>query len=119
MGKGKIIYHGNVKKLVVTALDVKSDGILLKKESYVVNKDAIFYKNMVGKIISFDYGTALPTYDEAIDCLQFTLENSRTSSNVVSCLYADYDNLRSETIDYNEFKSLSKRKRLRKKDRRF
>lgn len=106
MGKGKIIYRGNISKLVIGHLG---------EESYVLKKDAYFYKNRFGKMISYDYGTVLPSYDEAREWLEHVINESDNDSNTVDCMYVDYDKLKYEVIPVGKMKVLDRFYRHRKK----
>ena len=102
----KKIYCGNIHRLKIYSVDevAKTTGF----ESVILVKDALFYRNRLGKLISFDYDTVLPTLYEA----QINLINSFNKSNSNKDLYCVYANeseiLPSEFITNKELKMLKK-----------
>lgn len=115
MEKTRRIYHGKVMKLVVGVVEVKPSATeILKASKFVVREDALFYRNMFGKMVNFEFNTVLPTYDEAFDYIQ--IQKTRNSScGSASCLYSDLNDMIPEDVSVEHFKQLKKEYKVNKR----
>ena len=96
-----IYFTGNIKKMYVKGLN--EDGTI-ETESVVLLKDSPFYSNIVGRLISMEYNTFLPTRSEAdyfVECLAKAHPNNLSGA---TCVYADYDNMKSCEVSKKDFK---------------
>lgn len=95
------IYEGNIKSMYVSKLQINNGIINCVTGEEVIIKNAKFYTNFIGREISFDYDTYLPTRMEAQDYI-----NNGAGDNV---LFVDYNELRYlENVDKKTIKSLKK-----------
>lgn len=84
-----MIYKGTLKSLYLKDFEVTENGVKLMLDSVIVEKDSLFYKNFVGRLVNFKYDTNLPSYGEAE---AFVMESARRTPELggLPCLYADY-----------------------------
>ena len=111
-----MIYLGDLKTLYVTGLKVSEEGIKVVLDDAVVEKDSLFYKNFVGKLINFKHNTNLPSYNEAYTYLNGCVE-SYQQHGYASCLYADYDSIKANPEDKRTVRQLKKEYRIARKRR--
>ena len=56
---------GAIKNMYVKKVGISETASKVVTESIVLKKDAPFYWNLLGRLISFEYNTFLPTKSEA------------------------------------------------------
>ena len=110
-----MIYKGTLKNLYVKDFQVSEEGLVvaLDLESVIVAKDSLFYKNFTGRLINFEYGTYLPSQNEAEAFVREVCKYNPMSSKA-SCLYADYGSIeeaKDETRSVKEIKRYYKAKK--------
>ena len=116
MKKTKKLYTGEIRKLSLKKLEPKPEALLnLAYESTVVNKDALFYKNILGVVISVDYNTKLATRDEAEYYLRNSFKVNPGLAHLDSCLYQESDVKFSHEVTKGELKQLIKTKKAERK----
>lgn len=112
----KKLYTGDIKKLSIKKLDPKPGALInIAFESTVVKKDALFYVNFAGVVISLDYGTKLLSRDEAEYYLKSGLKVNPALSHLLYSLYQDADVKFSHEVTKEEFKQLLKTKKAERK----
>ena len=106
----KLIYTGEIKKIYVKNIDFSNNGSISEIElsQITVVKEAKFYKNFLGKIISFKYDSLLPTEEEAKIYATNIISSHPTKIEEAECIFVDYDNLTPDAITKEEFKQLKK-----------
>ena len=105
----KRIYTGEIRNLYVKSIEVNGKAMEVVTDSMVVRKDAPFYPNFVGKLISFEFDTYLPTKDEAEAYVRETVQrNPNISLDRATCLYACYGEMSSQSVSNEEFKTYKK-----------
>lgn len=109
------IFTGEIRKLYIKKLDIKEDSVDAIVGSVIVKKDAPFYCNIVGRLVSFEHHTYLPTREEAEAYINNIVKNQPSALNDATCLYANYNSMEPKRIDRSEFKQL--KKSYRKKSR--
>ena len=93
----KKIFKGNIRRFDIKKIDFNGNKIkILEYETPIVKKDSLFYVNMVGNIISFDYDTKLANVEEARD----------VSISMIKSL--DQELVHSESLNRHDFKVLKK-----------
>lgn len=100
------IYRGDIKKVSVKNVEFYLGTAVVKTETVVVQKDALFYSGFAGRKISFDYDTFLPTEYEARDLVVDAAK--KDPYNPSSCLFVDYNSLTPEPITKEGLKQLKK-----------
>lgn len=119
----KKLYKAPMRKLTVSHLEI-SDGAIQKLEFQdpIIRKDLLFYRNLFGAYISFEYDTRLPDYGEATDYIRDSLSRRETPDvpPYPSCSFVkDDDFTYSHEVDDHVFKTLKKYYRgLRKENER-
>ena len=88
----------------------------LNESSHFLKKDALFYCNNFGQIISFDYGTKLADYDEAYSYLYSLYESFKDKSNIDKYSIAYYNMNELEYLKSVETKELKQLKRTYNKN---
>ncbi len=112
----KTILRGNIKNMYVAKQNIIGGSSVIELEDAVIKKDAEFYYGLAGKRISFDYGTFLPTRDEATAFIRQSVGNNpNTTCN--TCVFVDYDELVPEKVTNEKFKQLKKTYRQTRKSR--
>ncbi len=103
----KKIFTGPIHSIHLKELDITENSLKLEAQSTILIKDALFYQNIFGKIVSFDYGTCLCPKDEAYDYLtSFTNQNK----NRFSIPYINEEEITfDKAITKKEFKELKKK----------
>lgn len=110
------LYTGEIKKLSIKKLEPRPDALMnIAYESTVVQKDALFYVNFAGVLISLDYGTKLLTRDEAEYYLKSGLKVNPSLAHLVHCVYQDSNVTFSHEVTKEEFKQLVKSKKEERK----
>lgn len=111
-----MIYKGNLKSLYLKNFEVTDDGVKLMLDSVVVERDSLFYKNFVGRLVNFKYDTHLPTYSEAET---FVMQSARSNPELggLSCLYADYNSIVPVPEETRSVKQLKKEFKVQRKGR--
>ena len=107
-----MIYKGNLKSLYVKGFQVTDKGIIASLGTILLQRDALFYKNFVGKVINFQYDTHLPSYSEAETFLR---SSAKPGSIGLSCLYADYESIVPAPEETRSVKELKKEFKLQRK----
>ncbi len=103
------IEKGSIKNLYVSTYTRSGNNTTLVLSDAVIKEDAEFYRNITGKLISFDYDTHLASRDEATDLIVQAIENN-PNTTLLSCLFVDYDEVEyAGQISEKAFKQLSKR----------
>lgn len=105
-----ILLRNDIKSVYVKGLELNGSKIeKICLESKVIKKDALFYKGLLGNMISFDYNTTLPSLDEAESYVEQQVSVKPQFSDAISCLYVDEDNMRLERkVTKKRFKQLKK-----------
>ena len=112
----KKIYTGEIKKLSIKKLEPKPDALInIAYESTVFKKDALFYVNFMGVVISLDYGTKLLRREEAEYYLKSGLKVNPSLAHLVPCLYQDSEVKFSHEITDEEFKQIKKTARVERR----
>ena len=113
------IYTGQIRNMYVKNVEINGSNVRVVTDSIVLKKKAPFYPNFVGRQISFEYGTFLPTQNEAIAYIEESVKRHPESADSVTCMYACYDSLTPQDLSKSEFKLLKKTwkdiRRLKKK----
>lgn len=106
----KLIYTGEIKKVYVKNINFSTNGSISEIElsQLTIVKDEKFYKNVLGKIISFKYDSSLPTEEEAKFYAKSVISSNPTKLEQAECIFVDYDNLTPDAITKEEFKQLKK-----------
>jgi len=103
------IYKGNINELCLIYGFKHNGQTHTVTWDFSLKKDALFYRGILGKIISFDYGTQIPYHDEALDYLDYIYENQPETYPFTPCQYFDYDSLEfHKKVSRKEFKQLKK-----------
>ncbi len=101
------IYIADIRRLETVTL--KKDGITKPGTvSNIYKEGALFYLNRFGRMISFEYGTALPDIDEAHDYVRANFEFFPNPVFHRSCLYVDYSNISSKEVSKEEIKDIKR-----------
>ncbi len=111
----KNIYIGNIDRIYISEISINKGSPKAKIERETVISEAIFYKNLFGKIISFDYNCNLPTEEEATDYVNDSIQRGIDNWKNITCVYVDYDCLKSITTSKEHIKSLKKEYKNQKK----
>ena len=77
-------------------------------ESITLQKHAPFYWNRVGRLVSFEYNTFLPTKSEAETFVEEAARRHPNNLAGATCLYADYSHMEVHEIGRKEYKQLKK-----------
>lgn len=103
------ILKGEVKKMYVDSLEINPSltAALQKRiKETVVEKDALFYRNFVGREINFKYDTYL--------CTRMEAESFLLDGTCNSVLFVDYEKLKKTAdVDKKELKQMKKRMKLK------
>ncbi len=98
------ILKGEVKKMYVDSLEINPSlrSALQKRiKETVVEKDALFYRNFIGREINFKYDTYL--------CTRMEAESFLLDGTYNSVLFVDYDQLvKTNDVDKKELKQMKK-----------
>ena len=107
---------GPIKTMRVKSIGVNEDVGKVVTESIILQKDAPFYWNRLGRLVSFEYSTFLPTMTEAENYVVGVAKNNPDHLEYATCMYADYDNMEVHQIEKEEYKELVKTyKQIKKK----
>ena len=113
----KRLFTGNIRSFSITNLQL--DGENVKKLEYatpIVQKDALFYKNMFDVMISLDHDNKLPDFAEAYDVILHIAKKHPDMIKKLECLYTDNDEFKFYgKIPNREFKTLKKAFRNKQK----
>ena len=105
----KDIYKGNVMGFKVKNFQMDGNNIsLLEYETPILHKDLYFYKNYFGVLISFDYDTKLPTFEEAFDYSSEVIRNYKKIPVIPMHFVNENDLVHDRIITNKEFKELKK-----------
>ena len=99
---------GTIKNMYVKSVGVNENAGKIITDSMVINKNAPFYWNIVGRLVSFEYNTFLPTKSEAEAFVIGRAKAFPEHLHLATCLYADYGNMESHEISKKDFKQLKK-----------
>ena len=99
---------GPIKNMYVKNMGVNEKIGEIVTESIVVRKNAPFYWNPLGRLVSFEYNTFLPTREEALTFVTEAAIRHPEHPEMATCLYADYGHMESHEIGRKEFKALKK-----------
>lgn len=99
---------GAIKNLYVKEMGINEDIGRVVTESIVLKRNAPFYWNPLGKLISFEYNTFLPTRTEAEAFVMETVRRHPDHPEIATCMYADYGNMEVHQISRKDFKTLKK-----------
>ena len=104
------IFKGNIRRFDIKKIDFNGSKIkILEYETPIVKKDALFYVNMVGNIISFDYDTKLANVEEARDVSISMIKSLDQDLAKVGCIFFNENELvHSESLNRHDFKVLKK-----------
>lgn len=103
-------FKGNIRRFDIKKIDFNGSKIkILEYETPIVKKDALFYVNMVGNIISFDYDTKLANIEEARDVSISMIKSLDQDLAKVGCIFFNENELvHSESLNRHDFKVLKK-----------
>lgn len=99
---------GAIKNLYVKDMGVNERIGEIVTESIVLRKNAPFYWNFLGRLVSFEYNTFLPTRDEAEAYVVEAARRYPNNPGAATCVFADYGNMEVHEIGKKEFKALKK-----------
>ncbi len=110
------LYTGEVKRLSIKKLDPNVEALRdIAFESTVVQKDALFYVNFAGVLISVDYNTKLLNRCEAEYYLRSCYKANPETAHLAGCVYKDSGATFSHEVTNEEFKQLIKSKKAERK----
>ena len=108
----KKIFTGSINTLHLKSLSFSEPITKLTEESTILKKDALFYQNIFGKMINFEYDTCLPTKEEAEDYfanINTEAKEHNATFRECSIMYYNEDELKYlKSISSKEFKQLKK-----------
>ena len=99
---------GPIKNMYVKSMGVNEKIGEIVTESIVLQKNAPFYWNPLGRLVSFEYNTFLPTKSEAEAFVEETARRHPERLDLATCMYADYGHMTVHEIGRSEFKQLKK-----------
>lgn len=102
-----VIYRGEIRNMFIKDMEFFEGTTVVKTDSVVVKQDALFYRGIMDRKISFDYDTYLSTEEEARDLIQDSAKRNPTNC-IDTCLYVDYSTLVPEEVKRSEFKKIKK-----------
>ena len=103
---------GTIRNMYVKNIGVNEEAGKIVTDNMIIKKDAPFYINRVGRLISLDYDTFLPTRTEAEAFVVGRAKNFPDHLELATCLYADYGCMETHQISRKEFKELKKTYKL-------
>ncbi len=105
------ILKGDIKTIYVKDLELNEgnvENIILSQR--VLKKDVEFYRNFLGVLISFDYNSPLPDYDDAYSYVKQLAMKYPLNASKASCFFIDKNDVRFDRmITKKEFKELKKK----------
>ncbi len=108
----KRILRGPIYKLYVKNLEINDTVLDIELASTTLKKDALFYINSFGKIVSLDYNTVLPQKEEAQYYIESHLpgtKKDKINPNSADCVYfEDSDLEKYQLLSQSAFKQLKK-----------
>ena len=110
----KTLYKGPINTCYAKKLEVSRNFNTTHEVAYKVAKsDALFYRGIAGKMISFEYDTNLPTMEEATAYVMTHMENYPNND----CIFAEDGDIKPfKDISNEEFSKMKKEyKELKKK----
>ena len=108
---------GSIKNMYVKKVGISETASKVVTESIVLKKNAPFYWNLLGRLISFEYNTFLPTKSEAEAFVVERAKNFPEHLHLATCMYADYGNMEVHEIGRKEFKQLKKTYKVMRKQK--
>ena len=102
----KRILRGPIYKLYVKNLEINDTVLDIELASTTLKKDALFYINSFGKIVSLDYNTVLPQKEEAQYYIESHLPGTKNSADCV--YFEDSDLEKYQLLSQSAFKQLKK-----------
>lgn len=108
------IYHGVVRNLsteYIRRFGYNQNYVLVGGPE-IVRENTVFYQTRLQRYVSLEYGTRLPSYDEAYTFLEKALEKNPNCN--ASCLFANPKEVKEEEISKEAFKQLKKEYRQKK-----
>ncbi len=109
MAKSRQLYKAPIKRSYVAKLEINEGIRTFDIESTTLKKDGLFYEGLFKKLISIDYGTYLPTEEEAISYCRRSANGIIDNIDEATCIYADYGKVRKDrVVSEEEFKQLKK-----------
>jgi hypothetical protein len=113
----KAIYKGPIRRYTVSKIKVTENGVeCVKTETPIIKKDALFYKGICGKVISFDHSTTLPTYEEAESYAHRQVNYNHEILGLASCLYVNENEVKYyKEVSNKEFKEMKKKMKIKRK----
>ncbi|MBO5120586.1 MAG: hypothetical protein J6C28_02725 [Bacilli bacterium] len=99
---------GPIKNMYVKSMGVNEKIGEIVTESIVLQKNAPFYWNPLGRLVSFEYNTFLPTKSEAETFVEESAKRHPGCLELATCMYADYGHMTVHEISRKEFKQLKK-----------
>ena len=108
---------GPIKNMYVKNMGVNEGITEFITESIVLKKNAPFFWNGVGRLISFEYNTFLPTKNEAELFVLDAIRKHPDHPELATCMYADYGNMEVHEIGRKEYNALRKTYKLMRKQK--
>lgn len=108
---------GAIKNLYVKDMGVNERIGEIVTESIVLRKNAPFYWNFLGRLVSFEYNTFLPTKDEAEAYVVEAAKRHPNNLGAATCMFADYGHMEVHEIDKKAFKALKKTYKIMRKQK--
>lgn len=106
---------GPIKNMYVKDMGISESIGDIVTESIVLKKNAPFFWNGLGRLISFEYNTFLPTKSEAETFVLDAARRHPEHPELATCMYADYGNMETHEISRKDFAVLKKTyKQMRK-----
>ncbi len=99
---------GPIKNMYVKSMGINEGIGKVVTESIVLKKDAPFFWNGLGRLISFEYNTFLPTKNEAEAFVVESAKNHPNCPERATCMYADYSQMEVHEISRKDYKALKK-----------
>lgn len=110
------LYTSEVKRLSIKKLDPNAEALRdIAFESTVIKKDALFYVNFAGVLISVEHNTKLLNRYEAEYYLRSCYKADPKTAHLASCVYKDSGATFSHEVTNEEFKQLIKSKKAERK----
>lgn len=112
-----ILLRNDIKSAYVKNLEINGDKVeKIVLDSNVIKKGALFYKGLLGNMISFDHNTTLPSFDEATSYIEQQVSAKQENAETISCIYVDVDNMKfDKKVSMKVFKQLRKEYKLRER----
>ncbi len=109
-------FKGPVRKMYIKEYQRNNNGEMkITITNSILQKEALFYQNIFGAILSYPHGNPMTSFDDAYWYIKECVRRNPDKASEIWCPYIDYDELELLNLSKEKVKSLKEERKIARK----